>query len=218
MYFVRIPYIFKRLFSELVWELPNKENKIYLTFDDGPHPEYTPWILEQLRQYDAKATFFCLGENIRNYPEIAQQILSEGHRIGNHGYGHLDGWKTKDDDYLQDYLKGQKVLSQIGITNNNIFRPAYGKIKKSQIPNLKSKFSTRVPGTKSEIINWTLMPGDFDESISSEQCLSNLQRVRIGDIAVLHDNDKSWKHLQYCLPKFLEFCKERNYNLHKIDL
>lgn len=211
MYFVRIPNIIKKLFPRLIWDLPNEEHKVYLTFDDGPHPEITPWILKQLKKSDAKATFFCLGENVEKYPEIIRQILSEGHRVGNHGYKHLNGWKTNDDDYLQDYLKGQEMLR---FTQNDtlLFRPAYGKIKKSQIPNLKSQ----IPNA--QIINWSLMPGDFDATISSEKVYSNLQRVQSGDIVVLHDNEKAWKHLQYCLPKFLEFCKEKNFSLNKLNL
>ena len=211
MYFVRIPNIIKKLFPRLIWDLPNEEHKVYLTFDDGPHPEITPWILKQLKKTDAKATFFCLGEHVEKYPEILQQILSEGHRVGNHGYKHLNGWKTNDDDYLQDYLKGQEMLR---FTQNDtlLFRPAYGKIKKSQIPNLKSQ----IPNA--QIINWSLMAGDFDATISSEKVYSNLQRVQSGDIVVLHDNEKAWKHLQYCLPKFLEFCKMKNYSLNTIDL
>lgn len=211
MYFVRIPYIIKKLLPDLVWELPNKQNKIYLTFDDGPHPEITPWILEQLSKYNAKVTFFCLGENVQKYPEIVRQILNEGHQIGNHGHKHLNGWKTNDDDYLQDYLKGQEML-RFTQHDTLLFRPAYGKIKKSQIPSLKS----HIPNA--QIINWSLMAGDFDVTISSEKVYSNLQRVRVGDIIVLHDNEKSWKHLQYCLPLFLEFCKEKNFIADKIDL
>lgn len=214
MYFVRTPYIIKKLFPQLVWDLPNAENKIYLTFDDGPHPEITPWILEQLTKYNAKATFFCLGENIKKYPEIIQQILKEGHQIGNHGYAHLNGWETDNDNYLQDYLKCQDLLKQVTNSDNNIFRPAYGKVKKYQILRIKSQISNH----KSEIINWSLMAGDFDQNQTSAQCFSNLKKVKSGDIVVMHDNEKSWKHLEYCLPKFLEFCKEEKYNLYKIEL
>ncbi|HRH58045.1 MAG TPA: polysaccharide deacetylase family protein [Chitinophagales bacterium] len=214
MYFVRTPYIIKKLFPQLIWDLPNAENKVYLTFDDGPHPEITPWILEQLKKYDAKATFFCLGENVKKYPEIIEQILKEGHQIGNHGYAHLNGWETDNDNYLQDYLKCQDLLKQVTNSDNNIFRPAYGKVKKYQILRIKSHISNH----KSEIINWSLMAGDFDQNQTSAQCFSNLKKVKSGDIVVMHDNEKSWKHLEYSLPKFLEFCKEEKYNLYKIDL
>lgn len=224
MYFVRIPYIIKKLFPQLIWELPNGENKVFLTFDDGPHPEITPWILEQLRIYEAKATFFCLGEHIEKYPEIVQDILKDGHAIGNHGYKHLNGWQTSDDDYLQDYLKAEEVL--VGLrqlrqaqldreqaqSDSVLFRPAYGKVKKSQILFIKSAMPA------SHIINWSLMPGDFDQSNTSEQCYTNLQKVKSGDIVVLHDNDKSWKHVQYCLPKLLAFLQEKKLKAAAITL
>jgi peptidoglycan/xylan/chitin deacetylase (PgdA/CDA1 family) len=213
MYFVRTPYIIKKLFPQLIWDLPNAENKVYLTFDDGPHPEITPWILEQLKKYDAKATFFCLGENVKKYPEIIEQILKEGHQIGNHGYAHLNGWETDNDNYLQDYLKCQDLLKQVTNSDNNIFRPAYGKVKKYQILRIKSHISNH----KSEIINWSLMAGDFDQNQTSAQCFSNLKKVKSGDVVVLHDNEKAWKHLEYCLPKFLEFCNGKNFRLNKID-
>lgn len=194
MYFKRTPNIIKRLFPSIIWDFPNVENKIYLTFDDGPHPEITPWILEQLKKHNAKATFFCLGKNVEKYPEIIKQILEDGHTIGNHGYAHLNGWNTNDVEYLEDAEKCNKLL--VKNTNNGLFRPAYGKIKISQISNLKSKYN---------IVNWSLMPGDFDQNITSEKCFENLCKAKVGDIIILHDNEKSWKHLEYCLPKFLDF-------------
>ncbi|MFN8284894.1 MAG: polysaccharide deacetylase family protein [Chitinophagales bacterium] len=208
MYFVRTPYIIKKLFPDIIWDLPSAENKIYLTFDDGPHPEITPWILEQLKKYDAKATFFCLGKNAEKYPEIVHKILENGHQIGNHGYEHLNGWKTDNDMYLEDYLKAKEILKKVGVIDNKMFRPAYGKIKKSQIKIIKSE---------SYIVNWSLMPGDFDHHITSKQCYANLLKVKSGDIIVLHDNDKSWKHLEYCLPQFLEYCKQNNFSLEKLN-
>lgn len=221
MYFKRIPNIIKRLFPSIIWDLPNTDNKIYLTFDDGPHPEITPWILQQLKKYNAKATFFCLGKNVEKYPEIAQQIITDGHTIGNHGYAHLNGWITSDDDYLEDYFKSEKILKQSRYLsgqndvvqvqvdnakaqhNKMLFRPAYGKIKISQISLLKSHFSNI--NSEILILNWSLMPGDFDENITSEECFKNLRKAKQGDVIVLHDNKKSWKHLEYCLPKFLDF-------------
>lgn len=238
MYFVRTPYIIKKIFPEIIWDLPNAENKIYLTFDDGPHPEITPWILEHLKRYDAKATFFCLGKNAEKYPEIVKQILQDGHTIGNHGYAHLNGWKTENDMYVKDFEKGKKILKQVQddyvqvqdskkisrftLNDDNksqneqlLFRPAYGKIKKSQISFLKSEISNL--NSEILILNWSLMPGDFDTDISSEKCYSNLtNNIKVGDIVVLHDNEKSWKHLEYCLPKWLENLKK--YNLVSIQL
>ena len=238
MYFVRTPYIIKKLFSEIIWELPNNENKIYLTFDDGPHPEITPWILEQLSKHDAKATFFCSGKNAEQYPEIVAQILKDGHTTGNHGYSHLNGWKTKDDDYLEDFKKAndllvkntndsesEKILKQVQddsmqqvqgdilrntLNDKMLFRPAYGKIKNSQIFKLKSQV---------KIVNWSLMPGDFDSSISLEKCFENFTKnIKTGDIIVLHDNEKSWKHLEYCLPKWLAFIDNKGLKSEAISL
>ena len=224
MYFVRTPNIAKKLFPQIIWDLPNTENKVYLTFDDGPHPEITPWILEQLKQYNAKATFFCLGKHAEIYPEIIKMILQDGHRIGNHGYEHVSGWKTSNKDYLEDVMKSEKILKQVHDdvlrqAQNDIqqiqddkmlFRPAYGKIKSSQI---------EIVHRSSFIVNWMLMPGDFDEDISSEECYSNLiKNVNSGDVIVLHDNEKSWKHLEFCLPKWLEFLLSANYIMDSISL
>jgi len=233
MYFVRTPYIIKKLFPEIIWDLPNAENKIYLTFDDGPHPEITPWILEQLKQYDAKATFFCLGKNAEKYSEIVKQILQDGHTIGNHGYAHLNGWKTENDMYVKDFEKGEKILKQVQddyiqdqekqkisrYTRNDgeLFRPAYGKIKKSQISFLKSHFLNH--NSEILILNWSLMPGDFDQHITSEKCYSNLaNNIKSGDIVVLHDNEKSWNHLEYNLPKWLEFIYNKGLKSDYISL
>ncbi len=220
VYFNRTPNIAKKLFPSIIWNFPNDEHKVYLTFDDGPHPEITPWILAQLKQYDAKATFFCLGKNMEQSPEIILQILNAGHVVGNHGYAHLNGWETSVDAYVEDVVKTDAILKQVqddakqsrntSGQDGRLFRPAYGRIKTSQISNLKSQFS---------IINWTLMPGDFDQSIASEKCFTNLiNDVKVGDIIVLHDNEKSWKHLEYCLPRWLEFLSENNYKLEAISL
>lgn len=205
MYFVRTPYIIKKLFSHAIWNLPNDRKEIYLTFDDGPHPEITPWILEQLDKYNAKATFFCLGENASAYPDILQKIKASGHAIGSHGEAHLDGWKISKSAYEENILKGKTTLQTILHEELNLFRPPYGKFKHKVHPQQKT-------------IMWSLMMGDFDQSVSSKKCLARLMRAKPGDIVVVHDNAKARKHLQYGLPKFLEFCKENNYSLEKIDI
>ncbi len=189
MYFVRIPKILQRLFSSVIWCLPNVKKELYLTFDDGPHPEITPWVLEQLKKHKAKATFFCLGENVKRYPELLQRIINEGHSVGNHSYAHLDGWKTKDEDFLKDVYKAHNIIA------SPLFRPPYGKLTSMQIARLQTQFT---------IINWSLMPGDFDASISSEQCFRNLLKAKSGDIVCLHDNEQSEQHLKWILPKFLD--------------
>ena len=189
MYFVKTPYIIQQLFHNIIWKFPDVTNTVFLTFDDGPHPDITPWILALLKSCQAKATFFCLGENAAKYPELLQQILEEGHCIGNHSHTHVDGWRTKDEDYRNDIDQANQILK------SNLFRPPYGRIRPSQLSKLSADY---------KIINWSLMPGDFDESITSAQCLQHLQKAQSGDIIVLHENEKSRKHLEYSLPVFLE--------------
>jgi peptidoglycan/xylan/chitin deacetylase (PgdA/CDA1 family) len=196
MYFVRTPYIIKKLYPKIVWDMPHGNNSIYLTFDDGPHPEITPWVLEQLEKYNAKATFFCLGKNTEKYPGIYEQIRRQGHSTGNHSYSHLDGWRTRNEIYFEDVKKADSVL------HAKLFRPPYGKLKRSQSSVLDPQFS---------IVNWSVMPGDFDTAISKETCYENLAgTIRPGDIVCLHDNEKARPHLNYCLPKWLELFKKKN--------
>lgn len=201
MYFVRIPSIIKKIFPSVVFDIPNNENKIYLTFDDGPHPEITIWILEQLKKHQAKATFFCLGVNIEKHPEVILKIKEENHAIGHHSYSHFNAWKIDKYDFIKDVEKGYQTLEKNGI-KSILFRPPHGKLKNLHLQKFKSKY---------KIINWSLMPGDFDLSISKTTCLNRLKKIKSGDIVVLHDNEKSWKHLHYCLPLFLEFCDENNF-------
>jgi peptidoglycan-N-acetylglucosamine deacetylase len=208
MYFVRIPGIVKSLYPSIIWDVPDATQQLFLTFDDGPHPEITPWVLKQLKKYDAKATFFCLGKQAENYPELVQQIKAEGHRIGSHGYAHLNGWKTNDEVYHSDVMKSIEILP-LNNQEKKIFRPPYGKIKKSQLSIIHASFS---------IINWSLMPGDFDASISSEKCLKRLLTAKSGDIIVLHDNKLSRKHVQFALPAFLAHYKEKNYTFDTLDI
>ena len=199
MYFVRIPNIIKKLYPKIIWEIPGKEKILYLTFDDGPHPEITPYILDQLDKYHAKASFFCLGTMAEKNPQTLELIRQKGHVVGNHSYSHPNGWKTNTADYLADIEKAGKIIS------SKIFRPPYGKIKRAQSSLLHSQFS---------IFNFSLLPGDYDSSISSEKCYQNLaDNVRSGDIICLHDSEKAWKHLQYCLPRWLQFLSEQQYTL-----
>lgn len=190
MYFVRTPTILKKLFSRFIWEFPTAENQFFLTFDDGPHPEITPWILNELDKYNAKATFFCLGENAVKYPEIIRKIIEDGHAIGSHGQAHLDGWKVSKAQYEQNILLGKSTLENYTQQEINLFRPPYGKFK-HQV------------SAKQITIMWSLMVGDFDNAVSDEKCLKRLLAAKSGDIIVLHDNEKSWKHLQASLPVFL---------------
>lgn len=210
-YWIKTNILIKRIFNNYVWDIPNKENKIYLTFDDGPTPDVTKWILSLLKKYDAKATFFCIGNNIEKYPDIYNTIIQEGHSIGNHTFHHLNGWKTKKEDYLYDV---NLCANQIQKSTNNpiqsaIFRPPYGKIKSRQAKKIKEL------GYK--IILWDVLSADFDNTISPENCLENvLSNVKEGSIVVFHDSIKARKNLEYVLPKTLDFLTRKGYNFGTI--
>ena len=213
---VKTNMFIKLLFPKYVWDIPNHENKVYLTFDDGPTPEITEWVLDQLQLYDAKATFFCIGNNIEKNPEIFQKIINENHAFGNHTFNHLKGWKTDTNEYVENtrrcslfiWEKG-KVISDKEDTFE-LFRPPYGKIKTSQ-----SRALRRL-GYK--IIMWDVLSRDFDRTIAPEECLKNvLKNVETGSIIVFHDSIKAAQNLKYVLPKTLAFLKERGFVCAKID-
>ena len=205
-YFAKTPWLLKKIYSSGIWDMPDREKVIYLTFDDGPHPEITPFVLDQLREYNAKATFFCIGNNVVKHKDTYAAILNEGHRIGNHTYNHLNGWKTNDEKYFEDIAEARKYI------DSNLFRPPYGKISKLQLKYLTESF-------KMKAIMWSVLSGDFDTAIASEACLKNvLFYAKSGSIVVFHDSEKAFKHLQYCLPKTLEFFLERGYRFDKINL
>ena len=209
---VKTNWIIKKIFSNYVWNIPNTENKIYLTFDDGPIPEITEWVLEELKKHQVKATFFCIGDNIGKHPEIFNKVISEGHTIGNHTFNHLNGWKTTTETYLENFERCEKIIQQSAINNLNvkIFRPPYGKIKRSQAK------SIRQLGYK--IIMWDVLSVDFDSTLSKEKCLENvLSNVESGSIIVFHDSIKAFKNLEYVLPKTLAYLKEKNFTCEVIQ-
>jgi peptidoglycan/xylan/chitin deacetylase (PgdA/CDA1 family) len=210
MNWVKAHWIIKKLFSNYVWDIPNNENKVYLTFDDGPTPEITEWTLNQLKEYNAKATFFCIGDNVRKYPEIFQKVINEGHSIGNHTFNHLNGWKTSTSDYIENVKLYETEHCKLNTEHCKLFRPPYGKIKPSQSKILR-KFGYK-------IIMWDIIPYDFDYIISKEQCLENiLKNVKSGSIIVFHDSKKAFTNLEYILPRTLEFLKKKGYVCEKID-
>ncbi len=173
------------------WQL--REEAIALTFDDGPHPTLTPWVLDQLEQADASATFFLIGDRVRRYPDIVEEILARGHQIGGHTSHHLDLWKTHDQHYLEDALETQNIL------NTPLFRPPYGHITRSMSRRLIE--SSEID----HIIMWSLLTGDFDTSLSPEKCFHRIQKnLKIRDIVVFHDSDKAEPRLSYALPAVLD--------------
>lgn len=206
-YWVKTNRLIKRLFKNYIWDIPNDGNKVYLTFDDGPTPEITTWTLAQLKKYNFKATFFCIGKNILKHPDIFKQIIEEGHQVGNHTFNHLNGWKTTNKDFLDNVSLCHQQVQQSNIYNlkSKIFRPPYGKIKKSQ--------STLLRQLGYKIIMWDVLSADFDTEITPEKCLDNvIKNVKSGSIIVFHDSKKSFKNLEYALPKTLEFLKEKGFS------
>ena len=204
-YLVQTPRLVQLFFRNWVWSFSKKEKALYLTFDDGPTPEVTEWTLNQLKKHDAKATFFCIGKNVVQYPKIYQKIIDQGHSIGNHTHNHLKGLKTTTEEYLDNIAKAELVLQN----NSKLFRPPYGKFKRSQAKKLRKK------GYK--IIMWDVLSADFDTTISPEKCLENVIRYTDnGSIIVFHDSVKARKNLYFTLPKIVEYYTEKGYAFKSI--
>jgi peptidoglycan-N-acetylglucosamine deacetylase len=206
-YLVKTPWIFRKFWPSFIWQINTDKKIIYLTFDDGPHPVATPFVLDQLKNFEAKATFFCVGKNVKDHPEIFSRVLEEGHAIGNHTQHHLNGWKTKDDIYLKDVAEASNYI------DSDMFRPPYGRIGKFQAMNLSH--AMRV--TNARIIMWSVLSGDFDHLISKERCLQNVVlHARPGSIIVFHDSEKAFPLMEYALPRTLEFFKKKGYSFDKL--
>lgn len=211
-YWIKTNRLIKQLFSKQIWDLPNTEKKVYLTFDDGPTPEVTEWVLSLLKAHNIKATFFCIGDNIRKYPEIFKQVIAEGHRIGNHTYNHLQGWKTSNKKYLENISACEKAMqqSEYNNTQTKLFRPPYGKIGPIQDVKLRKL------GYK--IIMWDVLSADFDFRITPEECLKNVvSNTTQGSIIVFHDSRKAFKNLEYTLPETIAILKEKGFVFDTID-
>ena len=205
-YFVKTPKLIKLIFKQWFWSFSNKEKAIYLTFDDGPTPEITEWTLNQLQKYNAKATFFCIGKNVKKHPEIFQNILEHNHSIGNHTNNHFNGWKNNIETYLKNIDYCETEITQ----NSKLFRPPYGKLKLFQ--------AKRIRENGYKIIMWDVLSADFDTSISNEKCLKNVtSNIENGSIVVFHDSEKASKKLRYVLPKILEYYSDNGYNFKSID-
>ncbi|MGR3809053.1 polysaccharide deacetylase family protein [Jiulongibacter sp. NS-SX5] len=191
----RTPKVLQWLYPTLQWQ---KGRKVYLTFDDGPVPEVTEFVLETLAKFDIKATFFCIGDNVKKHPEVFQKVLQAGHSIGNHTMHHLYGWQTKTQDYLEDIAKCEEQLKP-HLQSKKLFRPPYGRIKRAAIKKLKEEY---------EIIMWTTLSQDYDQRISPTKCLKEtIKATKPGSIVVFHDSQKAFKNLQYVLPRYLEELK-----------
>ena len=194
--------ILQMLFPSLIWNLPSKEKVIYITFDDGPNPELTPFILQELDKYNAKATFFLLGKEVDSHPSLYKDILQANHSVGNHTYSHLNGWATKNSKYFSDIEKCHSIM------NSKLFRPPFGRIKPSQIRHLKKAF---------KIVMWDVLSWDFHKNTSAEKCFKIVkEKTKNGSIIVFHENDKAIKNVKYCLPKMLEHFSKQGYEFKAI--
>jgi len=209
-YLVKAPWLLKKLYPNSIWHINTHEKIIYLTFDDGPHPEATPFVLQQLKSFNAKATFFCIGKNVVQYPDDYRKILDDGHKVGNHTFDHLNGWKVSDEEYLQDVIKAAKFI------DSNFFRPPYGRSTKFQNSVLEN------PGPKKQhqkfkIVMWDVLSGDFDTKIPDEACALNVIRnSKKGSIVVFHDSEKAFPRLRGALPKVLQFFYEKGFRFESI--
>jgi peptidoglycan/xylan/chitin deacetylase (PgdA/CDA1 family) len=204
MYFVKTPRLIQALMPSYTWHVDTKDRFLYLTFDDGPIPEVTPWVLEILQQYDARATFFCVGENVQRYPVIFQQTLAAGHSVGNHTFNHLSGCSTDNIAYFHNIRRCARLVK------SNLFRPPYGRIRPAQRAFLERHY---------RIVMWDVLSGDFDPCISSEQCLQNVVlNAQAGSIVVMHDSLKSEKKLRYILPRILEYFSGEGYRFEAVPV
>ena len=203
MYFAKTPSIFLNYFPNFTWKIPTKEKVIYLTFDDGPNPEVTPWVLEQLAAYKAKATFFAIGENILAAPALFQEVLDAGHSVGNHTHSHLNGWAVDSIPYFHNVRHCARLV------NSSLFRPPFGRLMPKQAQFLQRHY---------RIVMWDVMSGDFDPTITNKKCLENVTKnVKPGSIVVFHDNQKAKEKLEYTLPRVLEHFSALGYHFEALN-
>jgi len=203
MYLIRPPKIYRWLFKQAIFRKNADEKKVYLTFDDGPHPEATPFVLNVLESHGIKATFFVLGKNVKKHPELFQQLKESGHAIGNHGMSHLNGWTTSTDTYVHDAETGK------AISESNLFRPAYGKMTLSQY--------TKLMQTE-KIVFWDVISGDFDAKSNPKKVVKNvLNHTRNGSIIVMHDSKKAMNNLFGSMNEIITTLKQNGYDFGVLE-
>ncbi|TDB64447.1 polysaccharide deacetylase family protein [Arundinibacter roseus] len=199
------PRLLHQLAPRFTWHIPTNEKTIFLTFDDGPIPEVTEFVLDQLNQFDAKATFFCIGDNVRKYTNIFNRILQDGHSAGNHTFNHLKGWSTPDEVYLKNWQECQSILPE-----TRLFRPPYGRITLSQARSLPAE---------TQIIMWDVLSGDFSKEITPENCLhQSIRHTKAGSIVVFHDSHKASENMTYALPRYLEHFKRQGFRFEALPM
>lgn len=199
-----IPFLGKLFYPHRIWHASRKEKVLYLTFDDGPIPEVTPWVIELLDKFKAKATFFCIGENIQKHPAVFQSILDKEHRVGNHTLQHVNGWKTSSEEYLDQIHSTQEIIkTYVSTSAKALFRPPYGKATSSQAKMILKEY---------EMVMWDVLSKDYDAQLSKEKCWKRVQNyTKNGSILVFHDSLKAKKNLRYVLPKVLAHYSKLGY-------
>lgn len=208
----KTPFIVKKLFPDYIWEISTEKKELYLTFDDGPTPDITHWVLDTLKPFNAKATFFCIGNNVAKHPEIFRQIINEGHSIGNHTHNHIKGWNTETEQYLGNILIAEEVIASqiLQPLPINLFRPPYGQIKPKQGKQLMAL------GYK--IVMWDVLSFDWDKTVSNQECLNHvISKSKNGSIVVFHDSIKASNNMKFTLPKVLEHFAEKGFSFKAIS-
>ena len=204
-YLKKIPWIIKKIYPDCVWDIKTDQKILYFTFDDGPHPVATPYVLDKLKEYNAKATFFCIGKNVAAHPDIYKRILNEGHAVGNHTFNHVNGWKTPDQEYIKNIAEARKYI------DSNLFRPPYGRIT-----NFQTRLLTATENIKQKtvfkIIMWDVLSGDFDIRSSGAKCAKNVTlNAKGGSIVVFHDSEKAMPRMQTALNESLKYFSEKGF-------
>ncbi len=199
----KVPLFFRRLFRKAgLWEVSTQTKTIYLTFDDGPIPEVTPLVLEILKQYDAKATFFCVGENISKHPDTLKQVLDAGHKIGNHTYNHLRGWEVSQNDYWSNILQSEQYQK------TEFFRPPYGRITSKQLRIIRKHF---------KIVFWSVLTYDYSKYLDVKSALPKIiKATHPGSIVLFHDSKKAKENVLYLLPRFIEYFLAQGYTFETL--
>lgn len=201
LYFITTPWWLRALFPGCIWDVKTAGKTVYLTFDDGPHPSTTPFVLAELKKCNAKASFFCIGDNVRKFPEVYKKVIEAGHTVGNHTMHHINGWKHDDTVYLNDVYEAGEYINSI------FFRPPYGRIKRSQIKKLKAA------NAGMQIIMWSVLAGDWDVNVTPQQCFERIKKaVYPGCIIVFHDSEKAHERMQYALPELLKYLSNEGYS------
>lgn len=211
MFTHKTPFLIQQFFPKLLWKKPHSPRKLFLTFDDGPVPEATPQVLEHLKNYGAKATFFCVGDNIRKHPKVLEELLEEGHSLGNHTFHHIDGWTCSTEQYLENIELCQQQILRFcppRSTGKPLFRPPYGRLNLRQIRAVLPRY---------EIVMWDVLSGDFSTTTDAHKCLrKSIRHTQDGSIIVFHDSLKALDKLQKVLPHFLKYFSEQGYTFDRL--